>query len=34
MRFECADCGCIVDRGVVVAPCGRTECCCLALPRR
>jgi hypothetical protein len=33
MRMECADCGCVVDRGVVVEACGGQECCCLELPR-
>ncbi len=34
MRFECADCGCIVDRGVVVATCDVADCCCRDLPRQ
>ncbi|HEY2704811.1 MAG TPA: hypothetical protein VGL20_14090 [Candidatus Dormibacteraeota bacterium] len=32
MRFECADCGCIVDGGVVVASCSGPACCCRELP--
>ncbi|HEV7467638.1 MAG TPA: hypothetical protein VGP96_15165 [Candidatus Dormibacteraeota bacterium] len=32
MTFECADCGCIVDRGLLVASCGDSECCCGELP--
>jgi hypothetical protein len=30
--FECADCGCLVDRGIRLAPCANNECCCAALP--
>jgi hypothetical protein len=33
MRIECAECGCLVDHGVVVEPCHGSECCCLELPR-
>lgn len=33
MRFECADCGCTVDRGIVVTACEDSACCCLDLPR-
>jgi hypothetical protein len=32
MTFECAGCRCSVDRGVVVAACGVSECCCDDLP--
>jgi ubiquinone/menaquinone biosynthesis C-methylase UbiE len=32
MRFECADCGCVVDRGVVAVRCGDPECCCQEMP--
>ena len=28
----CADCGCLVERGVRVIPCGTDACCCLELP--
>jgi hypothetical protein len=33
MPMACADCGCLVDHGAVVAPCRRPRCCCLDLPR-
>jgi hypothetical protein len=34
MRMGCADCGCVVDRGVRVEVCDHEErCCCAALPR-
>lgn len=30
----CADCGCIVERGVIVTPCEMyPECCCRDLPQ-
>jgi len=32
MEIYCADCGCLVDRGVRVIPCDQSECCCLDLP--
>jgi hypothetical protein len=32
MTLGCAGCGCGVDRGVVVASCGLSECCCRDLP--
>jgi hypothetical protein len=33
MVIACADCGCIVDRGVIVERCGSyPRCCCGALP--
>jgi hypothetical protein len=35
MEIACADCGCVVDRGVVVAPCPRNpDCCCQGLSVR
>jgi len=30
----CADCGCLVDQGIRVVPCGTAGCCCLDLPIR
>jgi len=30
----CADCGCLVERGVRVESCHRPDCCCEALPTR
>ena len=34
MRMGCADCGCVVDRGVRIGVCDDGErCCCAALPR-
>jgi hypothetical protein len=30
--MTCADCGCLVDRGHVVARCGADACCCSHLP--
>jgi ketosteroid isomerase-like protein len=34
MEIGCAVCGCIVDSGTVVRPCGTTDCCCQDLPVR
>jgi len=35
MEMTCADCGCLVERGVVVEVCDRhPACCCAELPRR
>jgi hypothetical protein len=34
VRIECAECGCIVDSGVRLVPCGKPECCCRDLPMR
>ena len=34
MEIGCADCGCIVDAGVRVVPCGTPDCCCCDLPVR
>ncbi len=34
MEIRCAECGCVVDRGVRVTPCGDPECCCKELPVR
>jgi hypothetical protein len=34
MELRCADCGCLVDRGVRVETCGNADCCCTDLPRR
>jgi hypothetical protein len=32
MEIYCADCGCLVDRGIRVIACDSSECCCLDLP--
>ena len=35
MEITCADCGCLVDRGVVIVACAAyPNCCCTELPRR
>ena len=35
MAITCAECGCLVDRGVIVTPCDAyPECCCTDLPLR
>jgi hypothetical protein len=34
MEIYCADCGCIVEEGVRVVPCGSADCCCLDVPVR
>jgi|GEM_PF-2069494 hypothetical protein len=34
MAIRCAECGCVVDRGVRITPCGDPECCCKELPVR
>jgi hypothetical protein len=35
VEIFCADCGCVVDRGVIVQPCNRHRgCCCGELPVR
>lgn len=34
MEMFCADCGCLVDRGVRISSCGKPGCCCLDLPTR
>ena len=34
VKIRCAECGCVVDRGVRVTPCGDPECCCKELPVR
>src|SRR5437867_907821 len=34
VEIYCADCGCLVERGVRVVPCGTAGCCCLDLPIR
>jgi hypothetical protein len=34
VEIVCADCGCVVDRGVVLVRCGNAECCCRDLPDR
>jgi hypothetical protein len=31
MEIYCADCGCVIERGVRVAPCNAAGCCCLDL---
>jgi hypothetical protein len=32
MEMYCADCGCLVERGVRIVACNTAECCCLDLP--
>ena len=32
VELACADCGCLVDTGVVLIPCSRPDCCCIHLP--
>lgn len=32
MQITCADCGCLVDRGIVLVRCGKPDCCCRDLP--
>jgi hypothetical protein len=32
MEIYCAECGCLVDRGIRVIACASRECCCLDLP--
>jgi hypothetical protein len=35
MEIICADCGCLVDRGVIVTPCDAyPNCCCAELSVR
>ena len=34
VEMHCADCGCLVDQGIRVVPCGTAGCCCLDLPIR
>lgn len=34
MVMSCADCGCLVERGVRVTSCDRPTCCCSELPTR
>jgi SnoaL-like domain len=34
VEIYCADCGCLVERGVRVVPCNSAECCCVDLPIR
>jgi len=34
VEIACADCGCIVDKAVIVVRCGDHECCCRDLPVR
>jgi hypothetical protein len=34
MKVSCADCGCVVDKGVRLVPCGKRDCCCQHLPVR
>jgi hypothetical protein len=35
VEFVCADCGCLVDRGVIVTPCeAYPNCCCVELSVR
>ncbi len=33
MEITCAECGCLVDQGVIVMPCANhPDCCCQDLP--
>jgi hypothetical protein len=33
VNIACAECGCVVDTGVIVAPCPHhPDCCCTELP--
>lgn len=33
MEITCASCGCLVDRGKIITPCGDyPACCCRDLP--
>ena len=32
MTIACADCGCLVDRGIRVESCPDSDCCCRHLP--
>ena len=32
MEIACADCGCIIERGIVLVRCGNPDCCCRDLP--
>ncbi len=34
MEIECADCGCLVDAGIRIVPCDKSDCCCRHLPAR
>lgn len=35
MEITCAECGCLVERGVIVTPCdAHPACCCTDLPVR
>jgi hypothetical protein len=35
MKIYCADCGCLVEQGLILQPCSRyPECCCADLPVR
>lgn len=34
VEMSCADCGCLVERGVRISLCGKPECCCLEFPTR
>ncbi len=34
MEMICAECGCVVDRGIRLAICHAPECCCRQLPVR
>ena len=34
VKVSCADCGCVVDKGVRLVPCGKSDCCCQHLPVR
>jgi hypothetical protein len=32
VKIACAECGCVVDRGIRLAVCSDPECCCKDLP--
>ena len=34
VEIKCADCGCVVDLGIVIVACGKPGCCCEHLPVR
>jgi hypothetical protein len=34
MEVYCAGCGCLVERGIRIVPCGSPQCCCRELPLR
>lgn len=34
MEYKCAECGCLVERGIRVLVCAEPNCCCGDLPAR